>query len=675
MNDADDEIVREFLEESQDNLDQLDRDLVALEGLPTDPALLAQVFRTIHTIKGTCGFLGYHNLEALTHAGENLLTRLRDGDLVLDAAITTSLLHLVDAVRGVLGRIGATGSEGDDDHAVVIAAIGRHLEAEAPVADEPPVTVAVEATGASAETTVRVDVAVLDKLMDLVGELVLTRTQIGELTDDDEEETPLTAPYRHLRLVTSELQDGVMRARLQPIGMATGKIRRIVRDLAADLGKQIRVEIEGEDVGVDKAVNETLRDPLLHLVRNAVDHGIEMPDERVAAGKPAEGLLTFRAFHEGGRVHVELSDDGRGIDADRLVAKAIAGGMLTKAAAATLSPHEARNLMFRAGLSTKDDITTLSGRGVGMDVVQATLEQVGGTIHVASELGRGTLMRISLPLTLAIMPTLVVHCGGSRYAIPQSDIQEVVQAEDTVTGNRFRLRAGILPLVDLARRLEVAPDPASRSKEGRSGPGTAGGSIVVVKANGKRFGIAVDAIDDTAETIVKPLTSATRSIPVFAGVTILGDGQPALILDVAGIAAMVEATDDSLTDDRVVFEEEPNSFLVAYDAAGGCLAVPLATVRRLEQVPTKSIDRQGGIDVAQYLGASLPLIDVASVLVEGRASSDLLQVVVCETSIGLVGLIVHRIDDVAASLSLGRRTPQLLDLEHLVAGAGLGKSA
>jgi two-component system chemotaxis sensor kinase CheA len=656
----DDEIVREFLEESRDNLDQLDRDLVALEGNPTDPALLAQVFRTIHTIKGTCGFLGYVHLEALTHAGENLLTALRDGALVLDAAITTSLLRLGDAVRRVLGQIGATGTEGDDDHAAVVADLERHLAADRADVTDAVAAVEVEAAMTAADTTVRVDVAVLDKLLDLVGELVLTRTQIGELTDD-EEESALSAPYRHLRLVTSELQEGVMRARLQPISVATGKIRRIVRDLAADLGKQILVDIDGEDVGVDKAVNEVLRDPLLHLVRNAVDHGIELPADRIAAGKPAEGRISLRAYHEGGRVHIVLADDGRGIDADRLVAKAVKSGMITMAAAAKLTSDEARQLIFRAGLSTKDDITTLSGRGVGMDVVQSTLEAVGGTITVASEPGVGTMMAVSLPLTLAIMPTLVVLCAGSRYAIPQSDIQEIVRVGELVDGC-FRLRRSTLPAIDLAERLGVADTEA-----------TGGRPIVVVKANGMRFGIVVDAIDDTFDTIVKPLTTAMRSISVYAGVTILSDGNLALILDAAGLAASVAATDDSLVEDRVVFEEARATLLVAYDADDRRLAVPLDTVRRLEHLSGDAITSTDAGWVATYLGSPLPLIDVAGVLRGDRDAADLVQVVVCESTIGLVGLAVDKIDDVSAALTAADMGTRLLDLEGLVADAGLEK--
>ena len=729
MSEADDEIVQAFLEESKENLDQLDCDLVALEARPTDPAILAQVFRTIHTIKGTCGFLGYGRLEALTHSAESLLDALRSGDLLLDAVITNVLLHLVDAVRGVLLLIESTGGEGDDDHGALIAALDATLTPAAPATAaapampaapvlpiEAPVAEGAEAGDVvrqaapvvrpadSTETTVRVDVAVLDTLMDLVGELVLARSQIGELTDDDE--GPLTLPFRQLRVITSELQEAVMQARLQPVGTVTGKFRRIVRDLAAALDKRIRLEIEGEEVGVDKAVNEALRDPLLHLVRNAVDHGIETPDERIAAGKPAQGTLTIRAFHQGGRVHVELADDGRGIDPTRLVEKATATGLITAAEADALTPREAMDLMFLPGLSTKAQVSTLSGRGVGMDIVRSTLEHVGGSIDVASEPGRGTVFRINVPLTLAIMPALVAWSGGGRYAIPQVDVHEVVcvapeEAQESVhevdSARILRRRGRLLPLVDLAALLRVSPvEQTSRL------------TIVVVETNGRRFGLVVDAVGETTEAVVKPLTPATRSIPVFAGVTILSDGRPSLILDISGLAAgagiaIGRADDIEVTDEPDSGANNVSSLLLASDPGGGRIAIELRAVRRLEQFASEAVERSGVHDVVQYRGEILPLISVSDVLprrpdASARAAAGpaggaagMLQAVVCESSAGLVGLVVGRIEDVvempsappqpasrrgvAASLVVGDRVTELLDIEALVADAGLARSA
>ena len=706
MSAADDEIVQAFLEESTENLDQLDRDLVTLEARPSDPGLLAQVFRTIHTIKGTCGFLGYSRLEALTHAGESLLATLRSGELVLDGAVTTALLHLVDAVRSVLVHIESSGDEGDDDHTVLIDALDALVtrDATARAVEAPEVAGSVplvEPAPDPIETTVRVDVAVLDNLMNLVGELVLARSQIGELTDDDDE-GPLSLPFRQLRVITSELQEGVMRARLQPVGTVTGKFRRIVRDLAAGVGKKIRIEIEGEDVGVDKAVNEALRDPLLHLVRNAVDHGIESPEERLAAGKPAEGTLRIRVFHQGGRVHVELTDDGRGVDPERLIERATAAGLLTAAEADALTPQEALKLMFLPGVSTKAEVSTLSGRGVGMDVVRSSLEHVGGSIDVTSEPTRGTRFKINIPLTLAIMPALVTWSGGGRYAIPQVDILEVlfVAPEDVqasvhdVDGTRLlRLRGRLLPLVDLAARLHVQAIPR-----------TTGLTVVVVETNSKRLGVVVDAVGDTTEAVLKPLTLATRAIPLFAGVTILSDGLPSLILDAAGLAADAgitmarnDSTEVQSADHAVI--DAGSSLLVASNADGTRIGIELSVVQRLEQFAGDQVERSGPREVIQYRGTILPLIRVAEILPRHPEAAPLgalcdasapLKAVVCRSSAGLVGLVVEQIDDVVsmptgapqpldrrgtASLVVGDRVTQLLDVEALIADVGLERIA
>jgi len=655
----DDEVVQAFLDESRDNLDQLDRDLVDLESRPSDPALLAQIFRTIHTIKGTCGFLGFSRLEALTHAGENLLGALRAGELPLDGTVTTSLLALVDSIRAVLRTVEATGVEGDADHEAVILDLARHLAPEERAAPAPPAPRASaqpdeahDVPLPSAESSVRVDVAVLDKLLDLVGELVLTRSQIGDVAQGDEDGA-LALPYRQLRLVTRELQDGVMQARLQPIGSVTGKFHRIARDLATGLGKKVRVELEGEEVGVDKAVNEALRDPLLHLVRNAVDHGLEPPPTRLAAGKPAEGLLRIKACHDAGRVQVVVSDDGGGIDGDGLVERALAAGDLTADEAAEMTPGERLELIFRPGLSTKQGVTSLSGRGVGMDVVRANLEQVGGSVEVSSEIGKGTVFLINVPLTLAILPALVVRCGGERYAIPQVDVQEILQLDgedgktsvDDIAGARLhRLRGQLLPLVELAQHLRVSPARRDDRLD-----------VVVVRDGGRRFGLVVDGVGDTIEAVVKPLTRAVRSVPVFAGVTILGDGRPSLILDVAGLAsgAAVEAlTDDQDGGVESTALSSSSGLLIATGANGIGLAFRLDTVRRLEQLRADRVERTGGTDVVQYGDTILPLIWVGGALSDLPLATDsppaLLDAVVCASSAGLVALVVDRIEDVVA---------------------------
>jgi two-component system chemotaxis sensor kinase CheA len=705
------ELVQAFLDESRENLDQVDLDLVALEENPADTERLARVFRAMHTVKGTCGFLGYFSLEKLTHAGENLLSAVRAGDLSLDAGVTTTLLRLVDAIRRMLDQIETTGADGNANHAGLIAAVEAHLSSPqeaAPVAEEasePPEPEQVAAAGGVAgDSSVRVDVAVLDKLMDLVGELVQARNQIGDVVADDDE-GPLALSYRQLRLATGELQDGVMRARLQPVGTVTGKFRRVVRDLAVSLGKQVHLEIDGEDVGVDKAVNEALAGPLLHLVRNAVDHGIEMPAERISAGKAAEGLLRIRAFHEGGRVHVEISDDGRGIDRRRLVDKAVSTGLLSSDRAAELSVREVFDLMFLPGLSTKSDVTSLSGRGVGLDVVRSSLEHVGGGVEVTSEPGRGCTFHLSVPLTLAIMPAVVTWCAGERYTIPQVDVEEVLHLDageaagvQRIQGvGLHRLRGRLLPLVDLADTLggQLSSEDADLT-------------IVVVTTGGKRFGLVVDAVGDMTEAVVKPLPVAIRSVRAFGGVTILGDGRPSLILDVAGVAAIagivagpaegVDATAasgdrahrsaDADTPESVPANGE-ESLLVAIDDGGGRIAVRLRSVHRLEQFDASSVERIGATDVVPYDGAILPLLRFG--MLDGRrvdqTLASRLPTVVCDSSVGLVGLVVRAIDDVvatpasprgapsrrgvSASLVLDAGVTEVVDLEVLIADAGL----
>jgi two-component system, chemotaxis family, sensor kinase CheA len=723
----DDEIVQAFLEESGENLDQLERDLVELEAKPQDPELLAQVYRAIHTIKGTCGFLGYQRLEALTHAGEDLLDALRSGRLLLDGGIASSLLNLTDAVRAALDRIATTGGEGDDAHPATIAALTAHLSREPspsiaadpePEAETSPPdqTVAPEQTTAPAvaapeepqaaapaststhESSVRVDVVVLDKLMDLVGELILTRSQIGNLAAETEE-GPLVLPYRQLRRVTTELQENILKARLQPVGAVMGRFPRIARDLAGSMGKSIRVELGGEDVGVDKAVNEALKDALLHLVRNTVDHGIESPAERIAAGKDPEGRLSIRASHEGERIRLELSDDGRGIDPQRLAARAVSAELLTREEADALSVAESMELMFLPGLSTKTEITTVSGRGVGMDIVRTNLNRIGGSIEVSSEVGGGSMFCINVPLTLAVVPIVQVWSGGGRYALPQIHVQEVVHLDPDVVlssvheldGARIhRLRDRLLALVDLADQLGVtaAATPAD------------GLTVVVVEIHGKRFGLVVDAVGDTSEVVVEPLTRATRSIALFAGVTILSDGRPTLIVELGALAlaagvgaAHADGPGQADVSDTVVDE---SSLLLATGIGGGRIAVSLSAVRRLERFSCRRVQRSGAIDVVEYDGAILPLLRLEGLLpdscVNGNGLSgppaEHVQTIVCDSSGGPVGLVVERIDDVvieppALAQPRGRRgvlrrlviddhVTELLDVEALVADAHAG---
>ncbi len=475
---SDSDIVQDFLVESSENLDRLDRDLVGLEKNPRDKEALAGVFRTIHTIKGTCGFLGFSKLEKVAHVGENLLTRLRDGHLTLNPELTTALLGMVDAVRQMLKEIQATGQDGEEDYPELRETLTRLLAGDAtqdanlaPIGSPVPAKVVKKKTkmmaaaeteectrgseipvvteaskvegvvpkavgqpilegkqGDAAPETIRVGVNLLDKLMTQVGELVLARNQLLQLANTVENPS-LQAVSQRMNLIATELQEEVMKTRMQPIGNIWGQFPRTVRDVALGCGKQVNIEMEGKDTEIDKTIIEAIKDPLTHVVRNSVDHGIELPEDRVKAGKNPAGRLILRAFHEGGQVNIEISDDGGGLNKDRIRDKAIERGVITAEQAGRMSEREIFNLIFLPGFSTAAKVTNVSGRGVGMDVVKTNVEKIGGVVDVHSKPGQGTTIRVKIPLTLAIIPALVVTCGGDRYAIPQVSLLELVRLE------------------------------------------------------------------------------------------------------------------------------------------------------------------------------------------------------------------------------------------------------
>ena len=411
-----DEIVAEFVVESHENLDQLDRDLLALEQDPGSRELLAGVFRTIHTIKGTSGFLAFGRLEKLTHVGENLLSRLRDGRIALTAARSTALLQMVDAIRRLLADIEETGAEGDADHSALIATLSALLEdgaVPAPRRPEAQSEVHVSPHRSVVDGSVRVDLELLDSLLRLVGELVHVRDELvscvgdgPDATRDGSEDCSLARWVQRLSLVTNELQEQVLKTRMQPVDAVWSKMPRVVRHLARTCGRQVRLELEGRETELDRSVLAAIKDPLTHLVRNAVDHGIESPEERVKAGKPAEGVLTLRACHEAGQVHLEITDDGAGIDPRRIAAAALERGVVTQAQLASMSSREILGLILLPGLSTAQAVTHVSGRGVGLDVVTTRIQAIGGSVEVSSTVGRGSTFRLTIPLTLTPVPAL-----------------------------------------------------------------------------------------------------------------------------------------------------------------------------------------------------------------------------------------------------------------------------
>jgi two-component system chemotaxis sensor kinase CheA len=684
---GDDEVLREFLLESGENLNQLDSDFVALEQDPTNKDRLGGIFRCIHTIKGTSGFLGFSRLEALTHVGESLLSRVRDGELVLDSAMTSALLAMVDAVRRILASVEATGQEGTEDHTTIMLELARvggstvlrglsvppaaamppapfRAVSIVPPAPQMPVILQAAAEPADvaaprgtsvAETTVRVDVVLLDKVMNLVGELVLARNQIIQFGTTAKDAAFVKASQR-LNLLTTELQEGVMKTRMQPIGNVWGKFPRVVRDLSNTCGKQIELEMDGAGTELDRTIIEAIKDPLTHAVRNAVDHGIETPAKRRAAGKPESGTLLLRAFHEGGQVNIEISDDGGGLDVARIRSRAIEREVVTAERAGRMSDREVMHLIFQPGFSTAEKVTNVSGRGVGMDVVKTNIEKIGGTVDISSRLGHGTTLKIKIPLTLAIIPALIVTSRSERFAIPQVNLLELVRLEGEQARNGierlsgtmvYRLRGNLLPLVFLDRALELGGEPNDKDIV----------NIVVLQADDRQFGLVVDGISDTEEIVVKPLGKELKGISTFAGATIMGDGRVALILDVLGVAqraAVVSATSrERPTVDKSAHakgEGEPKETLLLFRVGETArMAIPLSMVARLEEVGRSKVEQAAGREVVQYRGAILPLVDLGRELSLAPTLRDAdapLQVIVYSEQGRSVGFVVEQILDV-----------------------------
>lgn len=662
-----DDLLRDFLTESADNLARLDREIVELERSPDDPELLKSIFRTIHTIKGTCGFLGLERLEGVAHAAENVLGLMRDGKLRADPAVVSDVLAAVDVVRGILDGLERTETEPPGDDSVLVARLERWLAdeggddeaalealflqartrraaapaaspaaAEEPAAAEPALAEAAvpspepaparaegaapapqeggergEARASVADSSLRISVSILDLLMNLAGELVLTRNQLVQMAQG-EDDSAYNLPLQHLNRVTSDLQEAVMRTRMQPVGNAWAKLPRLVRDLAQASGKQIDLVMTGNETELDRQILQAIQDPLTHMVRNSGDHGIEAPAERRRAGKPEKGTIRLDAYHEGGHIVIEIRDDGKGLDVEAIRRKAVERGLVRAEAAAGMSDAQVFRFIFEPGFSTAEKVTSVSGRGVGMDVVRSNIEKIGGHVELSSTRGKGTQFRIKIPLTLAILSALIVGSGGQSFAIPQIGVVELVRVSDenralieNVHGTLFyRLRETLLPLVRLSDVLRV---PAR---------GGGGESIVVCQVGAHRFGMAVDEIFDTHEIVVKPIGRMVKGIPCYSGTTILGDGRVIMILDVPGIATRTGVTEQSERAPDAAEHaaaaragDEERIPLVLFGAGGDApRAVPLALVSRLEKFPTSAIEQADGRWLVQYRGALLPLV-------------------------------------------------------------------
>ncbi|QDU09112.1 chemotaxis protein CheW [Gimesia aquarii] len=727
-----DDILQEFLAESWENLGQLDSEIVELEKDPQNADLIASIFRTIHTIKGTCGFLGLTNLGSVAHSAENVLGKMREGLLDISPGAISLVLEGIDQIKALLEGLEATGEEPTTDNSALIdmldqlakcasgssdssenqeqpepssstdtesdasestetpqpeavgiedasseaqeaesASPGSEVQAETeteepaptPPAPTPPSAPASATSSASegdttaksskvsvADLSIRVNVNVVDSLMNLVGELVLTRNQLLQLARGDEE-SKYAAPITLLNRVTTDLQEGVMKTRMQPIGNAWNKLPRLVRDLSQVTNKHIELVMTGAETELDRTVLDAIKDPLTHMVRNSADHGIESPEERKANGKSESGTIHLNAYHEGGHVIIEIQDDGAGISRDKVLAKAIAQGLINEADANSVSDSHIYSMIFHAGFSTAEKISSVSGRGVGMDVVRTQIEKIGGTVDLSSKIGKGTVVRIKIPLTLAIVSALVLESGGQPFAIPQLGVVELVRlsAEDrekieTIHNKEvFRLRDRLLPLVHLNEVLGLEETKLEDDDLDDT-------NIVVVQVGEDQFGLIVSRIFDTEEIVVKPVGRLLKNIGLYQGTTILGDGSVVMILDVGGIfnkcggsAAHSQSTAEEANTGA---DSDTISMLLFSVGEDETMAVPLSLVARLEEFPQASIEHNGGQKVVQYREDLLPLLSVEGTGYGSSEPIDPQPVIVFSDNNRSMGLMVNEIKDI-----------------------------
>ena len=740
-----DDLLREFLTETSESLDTVDNQLVRFEQEPNNAKILDNIFRLVHTIKGTCGFLGLPRLEALAHAAETLMGKFRDGMPVTGEAVTL-ILTTIDRIKDLLAQLEANESEPEGEDRDLISELEAMVErgmaamaageaapplvpaapaappaapavtqgslidqtlerplrpgevsldelerafretaietppahekapepkaaAPAPKAEpakveakaEPKAEAPKKAARAKANAdgevhendkvanqSIRVNVDTLEHLMTMVSELVLTRNQLLEIARRNED-TEFKVPLQRLSNVTAELQEGVMKTRMQPIGNAWQKLPRIVRDLATELGKQIELEMHGADTELDRQVLDLIKDPLTHMVRNSADHGLETPAERAASGKAEQGTIRLSTYHEGGHIIICIADNGRGLNTERIKAKAVANGLVTEAELEKMTEAQIHKFIFEPGFSTAAAVTSVSGRGVGMDVVRTNIDQIGGTIDIKSVAGEGTSVTIKIPLTLAIVSALIVEAGGDRFAIPQLSVVELVRAransehrieriKDTAV---LRLRNKLLPLMHLKKLLKI-DDGSSTDPEN--------GFIVVTQVGNQTFGIVVDCVFHTEEIVVKPMSTKLRHIDMFSGNTILGDGAVIMIIDPNGIAKALgaagsasQAVADEHAAHHAVGGEQLTSLLVFRAGTAQPKAVPLALVTRLEEIAADKIEISNGRYMVQYRDQLMPLVQMEGVSVQTTGSQPIL-VFADETR--AMGLVVDEIIDI-----------------------------
>jgi len=634
----DPEMVANFIAEAKEHLESIEDDFLTLEKHKDHPdqALLNKVFRTIHSVKGAAGFLNLDKMIRLAHVMETLLTHMRSGKILAESQYVDALLAGVDLLSLMLDDVA---HHQDVDISGIHARLTELLE-NGPAAPDPTVSRPAAAPAAAAREirlpekaaadrsgTVRIPVDILDRLMVQAGELVLVRNQHLLAADESD---PVSRSIAHrLDLVTADLQETIIRTRMQPIGKIIDKFPRIVRELGKNLGKQIQIDISGSEAELDKTILESLTDPLTHIIRNCCGHGIESPAERTRTGKPETGLITLKAFHEAGRLSIQIEDDGRGIYPALIRKKALERGVKTEAELAPMSEKEILHIIFLPGFSTADEASQVSGRGVGMDVVRTGIEKLGGSIEIESRPGEGTKVLLKLPLTLAIISALIVTQNGSLFAIPQTSLVELVCLfdEDVLTKIETaggleicRLRGRLLPLVRLSevlarpqrfnpetgieiagkygqQREAIRKEPADQTGP-EKGAGFSGSlNFVVLRADSSRYGLVVDGILGTEEIVVKPMHQAVKSLGIYAGATIMGNGRVSLILDVEGIARHAETMLDLAVTaedtDRGLDSQKLQHVLLFKSGPKEQFAMPVPLIRRIEKIAMSAIERIG----------------------------------------------------------------------------------
>ena len=752
-----DDLIGEFITETSESLAVLDLELVKLEQNPNDQNILGNIFRLVHTIKGTCGFLGLPRLESVAHAGENVLGKIRDGAIVVTPDAISIVLEAIDRIKSLIEFLAQNGHEPDGEDQDLIRRLNAfadsngassggaaaptpaakpvekfaepridgmfspaemkivsstsqdamdelerafanatatieggvdftkapdtYLIAEAPQAPTPapvaPVakpaiseqakekaikqgldTDAKEGGAHGANQSIRVNIDVLENLMQMVGELVLTRNQLLQVVRH-REERELKGPLQQLSQITSELQESVMKTRMQPIGNAWSKFPRLIRDLSMELNKKIELKMIGEATELDRQLLEMIKDPLTHMVRNSCDHGLEQPADRLAVGKGEVGTVTLSAFHEGGHIIIEIKDDGRGLNIERIKQKIVEKDLATDAQLEQMSDEQIMQFVFKAGFSTAEKVTSVSGRGVGMDVVRTNIEKIGGTVSLSSAKNKGSTFHIKIPLTLAIVSVLLVETSGHRFAVPQLNVVELVRVgeesdnkvEAINNSHVLRLRDKLLPLINLRDILKL---PSPVSGEGESLP-EMDGYVAVLRIGATDFGLILDKIYDTEEIVVKPVSRALGGIDAYSGNTILGDGSVIMILDPNGLTKSLASLDSGAKDDMdekaaALAKEKLASFLVFRAGVGAPKAVPLELVSRLEVIESASVERSGHDHVVQYRGDLMRLKTLPEMTIPTQGSFD---VIVFTYDNRTIGLVVDSITDIVeAPLSI-----------------------